>query len=66
MKEILNRLKSETPIFWKKVRKLMIVLGVIGGGLIAAPGVPEAVVSIAGYLVAIGVVGTTLSSLTKI
>lgn len=66
MKEILERFKSEIPIFWIKVRRVMVIIGTISGALLVAPGVPAIVITIAGYGVTVGVVGTVLSSLTKI
>lgn len=66
LKELKNRWKSETPAFWKKVQKVAIAAGVIGGTIIAAPvALPAAVVTVGGYLVAVGSVGAALSQLTK-
>lgn len=66
LKELKNRWKSETPTFWKKVQKISIAAGVIGGAIIAAPvALPAAVITVGGYLVAVGSVGATLSQLTK-
>ena len=66
LRELKNRWKSETPKFWKKVQKISIAAGVLGGAILAAPiALPVAVVTIGGYLVAVGSVGATLSQLTK-
>jgi ABC-type protease/lipase transport system fused ATPase/permease subunit len=66
LKELKNRWKAETPKFWKKVQKISIAAGVIGGAIIAAPvALPAAVITVGGYLVAVGSVGATLSQLTK-
>lgn len=66
LKEFKNRWKAETPKFWKKVQKISIAAGVIGGAIIAAPvALPAAVITVGGYLVAVGSVGATLSQLTK-
>jgi ABC-type protease/lipase transport system fused ATPase/permease subunit len=66
LKELKNRWKAETPKFWKKVQKISIAAGVIGGVIIAAPvALPAAVITVGGYLVAVGSVGATLSQLTK-
>ena len=63
--ELKRRWKAKTPIFWKKVQKISIAAGVLGGAIIAAPvALPAAVVTVAGYLVAVGSVGATLSQLT--
>lgn len=37
MKEIIQRLKSPTPKFWKKVIRLGLYLGGIGGTILLAP-----------------------------
>lgn len=66
LKELKNRWKAETPKFWKKVQKISIAAGVIGGAIIAAPvALPAAVITVGGYLVAVGSVGATLAQLTK-
>ncbi len=66
LRELKNRWKAETPKFWKKVQKISIAAGVIGGAIIAAPvALPAAVITVGGYLVAVGSVGATLSQLTK-
>ena len=66
LKEIKSRWKSETPRFWKKVQKIALVVGVLGGAIITAPvSLPASVVTVGGYLVAVGSVGATLSQLTK-
>lgn len=66
LKELKNRWKADTPKFWKKVQKISIAAGVIGGAIIAAPvALPAAVITVGGYLVAVGSVGATLAQLTK-
>jgi hypothetical protein len=66
LKELKNRWKAETPKFWKKVQKISITAGVLGGALLAAPvTLPAAIITVGGYLVAVGSVGATLSQLTK-
>jgi len=48
------------------VQKVAIAAGVIGGTIIAVPvALPAAVVTVGGYLVAVGSVGAALSQLTK-
>lgn len=62
MKELKKRWNAETPHFFKKVIKLGVVLGVVGGALITFP-----VTATAGtILVTIGTTATTLAKLTKI
>ena len=66
LRELKNRWKAETPKFWKKVQKISIAAGVLGGAILASPvALPVAVVTVGGYLVAVGSVGATLSQLTK-
>lgn len=66
LKEIKSRWKSDTPRFWKKVQKIALAVGVLGGAIVTAPvSLPASVVTVGGYLVAVGSVGATLSQLTK-
>jgi hypothetical protein len=66
LKELRKRWNAETPDFWKRVQKIAIATGVIGGAIIAAPvALPAALVTVGGYMVAVGSVGATLSQLTK-
>jgi ABC-type xylose transport system permease subunit len=61
-----ERWQSKTPKFWKKVQRIGVALGVIGGTIVALPvALPAAVVTAGGYLVAAGTVTATLSQLTK-
>lgn len=59
MNEIVNRVSSPTPTFFKKVRNIGLILAAIAGTIVAAPvALPAVVVKIAGYLaVASGVAG---------
>lgn len=64
--EIKERWQSKTPKFWKKVQRIGIALGVIGGTIVSLPvALPAAVITAGGYLVAAGTVTATLSQLTK-
>ena len=64
--EILNRIKSPTPKFWRKVRNTMIAVGTISGIILTAPvSFPTAVVTLAGYGLTAGLVGTSLAQMTK-
>lgn len=61
-----ERWQSKTPKFWKKVQRIGIALGVIGGTIVSLPvALPAAVITAGGYLVAAGTVTATLSQLTK-
>lgn len=67
MKQIINRVQSETPDFFKKLRALGIVLISIGGVIAASPVVlPAAIVSAAGYVAVAGGVLSAVSQLTTI
>jgi hypothetical protein len=64
-KTIKQRWKAKTPKFWKKVQKLGIAAGVLGGILLASPvALPAAVLTGAGYLIALGSATATLSQFT--
>jgi ABC-type xylose transport system permease subunit len=66
MKKLKERWESKTPSFWKKVQKVGLVAGAIGGVLIAAPiALPATLVTLGGYLVTAGGVTAALSQLTK-
>ena len=65
VKEIKTRWSSETPKFWKKVQKIGVIAGAVGGVLIAAPvALPAALISAGGYLLLAGSLTATLSQLT--
>ena len=60
-----KRWSAKTPKFWKRVQKVGIVLGAIGGAIMTAPVIlPAAVVTTAGYLIATGGVMATMSQMT--
>jgi uncharacterized membrane protein YgdD (TMEM256/DUF423 family) len=64
---ILERVKSQTPRFWKIIRRYMVACGALGVGLMAAKTQYEMLwlsEKVCEYLVVIGVAGTTLASLT--
>ena len=64
-KTIKERWKAKTPKFWKKVQKIGLAAGVLGGILLAFPiALPAAVLTGAGYLIALGSATATLSQLT--
>ena len=58
MKELINRFKSETPLFWKRVRTIGITAVTISGVIISLPtmglAVPAALLTAAQYVAAIG------------
>jgi hypothetical protein len=50
IKNVANRMKAPTPAFFKKLRTIGIILGSVGGAILASPVLlPAAVVSAAGY-----------------
>jgi len=65
METLKNRWSSKTPKFWKKIQKIGIAAGTIGGVLVASPVMlPATIVSIGGYLLLVGSLTATLSQLT--
>jgi hypothetical protein len=66
MENLKDRWKANVPEFWKKVQKVGIIAGVIGGALLTVPvSLPATIVAGATYLVVIGTTTATLSQLTK-
>ena len=56
------RITSPTPSFFRKLRKIGLILAGIGAAIIAAPiSLPAMVVSAAGYLTVAGAVTTAVS-----
>jgi hypothetical protein len=65
MKNLQQRWNTKTPTFWKKMQKIGIIAGTIGGIIIASPvALPALLVSASGYLLLAGTVTATLSQLT--
>jgi hypothetical protein len=63
--EILDRLKSPTPVFWKRVRNFCIALGGAGLLILSTPDYyPTFLVNLATYFTTAGIVGMLLSQLT--
>jgi hypothetical protein len=55
MKKVIQRVKSPTPKFFKKLRNIGLTVAAIAGTIIAAPvALPAVVVKVAGYLVVAG------------
>lgn len=60
---IKERLQSPTPGFFRKIRNIGLVLGAIGGTILAAPvTLPGVIISVASYLATAGLVATAISS----
>jgi hypothetical protein len=62
MREINKRWNSDTPMFFKRIIHVGIVLGLIGGGLITLP----ATATIGAVLITVGSTATAIAKLTKI
>ncbi|WP_235893345.1 hypothetical protein [Litoribacter populi] len=62
MNELQQRWNAPTPPFFKKVQYIGMILGAVGGSLLAAPvALPAMVITVAGYAVVAGTVLATLS-----
>ena len=70
MKTIIDRLTSETPVFWKKVRNISITAVTISGVIITLPtmglAVPAALLTAAQYIAAIGATLGISAQATKV
>jgi lipopolysaccharide/colanic/teichoic acid biosynthesis glycosyltransferase len=63
--ELKSRWQGNTPSFWKKVQRIGIIAGSIGGVIVASPiALPVALVTLSGYLLLAGSVTATLAQLT--
>lgn len=64
--ELLDRVKSPTPRFWKRVRNTCFAIGSAGTLILAAPQYyPEVLVGMSKYFMTAGILGTILSQMTK-
>lgn len=65
--QLVKRLKGETPSFFKKLQIICGSIGGIGLALLAIPAstvaLPATIITIAGYMVAVGSVGAAVSQL---
>lgn len=69
IKNLVKRYNDPMPLFWKKVYRAMMTLGVTGTAIIASQALPNVhlpffLINGAGYLIAIGAVGTALTHFT--
>jgi hypothetical protein len=63
--KIKDRFKRESPSLFKRITNAFLIIGAVGGALLAAPvALPGAVLTAAGYMVTAGVIGGTVSKLT--
>ncbi len=59
---IVERISAPTPKFFRTLRTIGLVLGAVGGALLAAPvALPATLVAVAGYVVLAGGVITAIS-----
>lgn len=59
---IMDRIESPTPKFFRKVRTIGLVLAAVSGTLLATPvALPLVILKIAGYLTVAGAVATAVS-----
>lgn len=62
---IRERIASPTPKFFKKIRRIGLILGAIGTAIMASPvALPTLVTGAAGYLITAGLVASTISTTT--
>lgn len=63
--KIRDRWNAESPDFWKKIGEIGVGIGVVGGILISGTiALPASLITIGGYMVAVGSVTKVLSKLT--
>ena len=59
---LVNRVLAPTPSFFKKIRTIGLVMGVVGAALLASPvALPAVIASIGGYLVLGGSIITSVA-----
>jgi hypothetical protein len=59
---IISRVKAPTPLFFKKLRNVSLILAGLGGALLSTPvAVPALIAKFAGYLAVAGSVGAAVS-----
>jgi uncharacterized membrane protein HdeD (DUF308 family) len=64
---IIKRVKSTTPKFFKVLRNIGLVLAAVGGTILAAPiALPVVVTTIGGYVAVAGGVISAVSQLTNV
>lgn len=63
--KIIDRIKSKSPLIFRRITNACITIGSIGGAIMLLPlALPAGVVALSGYLVTIGIVGGAVSKLT--
>ena len=60
--KIVKRVQAPTPVFFKKLRNISLILAGVGGALLGAPAlIPAIILKLAAYLVVAGSVGAAVS-----
>jgi len=59
---MIERIQTETPPFFKKIRNIGVILATVSATLLAAPiALPAVVLQVAGYLAVAGTVASAIS-----
>ena len=62
MKEIIQRLQAPTPLFFRKIRNVGLVLTAVAGAIATAPvALPASLITAAGYLALAGAIASAVS-----
>ncbi|SFT47961.1 hypothetical protein SAMN05216474_0792 [Lishizhenia tianjinensis] len=62
LREVVDRMKADTPPFFKKLRTVGLILAAVGTSVLASPiALPAVMSSVAGYLILGGSILTTVS-----
>ena len=63
--KIKDRISAKSPKLFQKITNVCIMLGVVGGVILAAPvSLPLLITTIGGYMVVAGSIGASVSKLT--
>jgi hypothetical protein len=64
---VITRMKEPTPLFFKKIRNIGLLLAAVSTALFASPvALPVVVLKVAGYLAVAGGVATAVSQVTTV
>lgn len=64
--KIKDRIKGDSPKFFKKLTNFCLILGAVGTAIMFAPvSLPVGLVTLGGYLATVGAVGAGVSKLTN-
>jgi hypothetical protein len=67
MKTLIERWNATTPAFFKKIIRIGVAVGVVGGMIATLPlSLPAFVVSAAGYASAVGTTAATIAKFAKV